>query len=653
MFKQSKLFIATGLLSAFFLALVALQLANLLYMFVGAPNSNIILSGLLVVLIVGLVLYINWSERNLRRLNQILSRRSKQPAKPRDPKQDALVNLARNKTLYSGNLDEALRQVTLVAGETLQVERVSVWFLSASGEELTCACNLERSGLIYSSGRTLQSAKYPCYFKTLYENRVIAADDVRTDSAVSEFLEDYIRPLGISAMLDAPIRVDGKIVGVICHEHVAREPRKWSMEEQTFAGSIADMIAIAMEVCGRKKAEGRIQEQDVERKLLEEKLLQSQKMEAIGQLAGGIAHDFNNILTGILGYAGLLKIIAQGEGEIVHAAEKIEKAALRAEQMTGQLLGFARKGKNQNIPVDMHEIIREVLTLLARAMEPNIVVYPKLRASNCHVLGDPVQMQQVLLNLAINARDAMTKEISQIDGGELCIETKVVKSSEGFGANGTVVDGGEVLEIAVSDTGCGIEDEIRNKIFEPFFTTKEAGHGTGMGLAMVYGIVKNHGGAIQVESKVGKGTTFRLQFPLVKKFSRIASDALQVDAPRGNGNVLVVDDHDIVRDVASRMLSSLGYQVRTAKDGVEAIQIFREDFNTFDLVLVDMIMPGMGARECFRRLKEIKPDIRVVLVTGYGLNNAVQELLDAGMLGFVSKPFQMHKLAEVVKKALS
>ena len=372
---------------------------------------------------------------------------------------------------------------------------------------------------------------------------------------------------------------------------------------------------------------------------LSEQLRQSQKMEAIGTLAGGIAHDFNNLLSGILGYSGLLKLHAEGQPQVLQSAEIIERTALRAAELTQKLLGFARRGKHKNVAVNIHRAIDDCIELLSRTIDKRIEIVRRFEASHDKVMGDPTQMEQILLNLAINARDAIE------DQGRITFSTSIEE------VRGEEAEPGIYLVASVGDSGCGIPPEIRSRVFEPFFTTKENGKGTGMGLAMVYGIVKNHGGTIRLESEPGKGTTFHCYLPLTDQSVR---EEVVKAAPmvRGSGKILVVDDEELLRDVACKLLKHLGYQVVTASDGLQACQYYEEHQRDVDLVIVDMIMPKVGGAECFRNLKRINPEVRAVLSTGYSLNETAQQLLDEGMVGFIQKPYQLSQLSEVMAKAL-
>jgi PAS domain S-box-containing protein len=389
----------------------------------------------------------------------------------------------------------------------------------------------------------------------------------------------------------------------------------------------------------RKCAEERLRQS-------EEQLRQSQKLEAIGTLAGGVAHDFNNMLTAILGYTALLKRGVESPESLARAADVIEKAAQRGAALTRQLLGFARKGKNQTIAIDLDAAIREVLELLSRTIDKNIRIRHVPGTARACVVGDPAQIEQVILNLAVNARDAMP------EGGELAFEvTEASLDGDACGRYPGTTPGPH-LRLRIADTGCGIPDEVAGRIFEPFFTTKERGKGTGMGLAMVYGIVQNHGGGIRVDSEVGRGTTVEILLP------RGAEVPAEIDprvdsGVRGQGRILVVDDEQAVREVTADLLRELGYDVATAIDGLDAVEYYTRHAAEIDLVLVDLVMPRMGGRECFRALKAMNPDVRTVLCTGYGFNIAAQELLDEGVLDFIAKPYELGRLSSVVSRTLA
>lgn len=378
---------------------------------------------------------------------------------------------------------------------------------------------------------------------------------------------------------------------------------------------------------------------------LEDQLRQSQKLEGIGLLAGGVAHDFNNILTGILGYANMLEPDAAPGSTMQEGLHVIQQAAERAAELTRQLLSFARRGKRQNTAVDLNSTILEVVSLLTRTVNKNINVTEHFDTDQATVLGDPGQLQQVVLNLAINGRDAMPQ------GGSLTFRTwRQTLDAEHLVAH-PGAEPGVFVALSVTDTGAGIEKKNLRRIFEPFFTTKEAGKGTGMGLAMAYGIVKAHQGFIDVESGGSSGTVFTVYIP--------ATDVVPVtghvsDLPhKGHGHILIVDDEEVVRKLAREMLRRAGYDVVTAAGATEAVTWYREHPHEIDLVIIDMVMPGKDGQECFRALRAIDPGVRAILSTGYGLDGHAQDTLDAGMVGYLQKPYRMQDLVIAVADALA
>jgi PAS domain S-box-containing protein len=379
-----------------------------------------------------------------------------------------------------------------------------------------------------------------------------------------------------------------------------------------------------------------------ERKRTEESLHQAEKMNAIGRLAGGVAHDFNNQLTGVLGYADILAD-RLADPTLQRYARNIGTAARRAADLTQQLLAFSRKGKYLNVPVDVHKLIAEAVTLLERSIDKRIVIRQQLEAHPSTVLGDPTQLQTALLNLAINARDAMPH------GGILTFATAVVILPPDGAA--PEQPGGPHLSIRISDTGCGMEPEALRHAFEPFFTTKGPGKGTGLGLAAVHGTVRSHRGRIAVASAVGQGTSFSLAIPLPE--GEPATDAETAQPPvRGSAHILVVDDEEMVRALAADMLGSLGHSVTVCADGELALSAFRSAPDAFDLVVLDLVMPRMSGREVFAALRSIDPRVKVILASGYSIQGEAQGVLDDGAIAFIQKPFSLSELSRTVAAAL-
>ncbi|TFH29471.1 MAG: PAS domain-containing sensor histidine kinase, partial [Deltaproteobacteria bacterium] len=395
----------------------------------------------------------------------------------------------------------------------------------------------------------------------------------------------------------------------------------------------------ARDITDRKRAQE-------ESRRLQAQLIRAQKMEAMGLLAGGIAHDFNNLLTGILGYASLLSLKEGVAPEVSKAAGIIQRSAERASQLTAQLLGFAEQGKNLNVPVELGRVIAFVTGVLERTQDPRIRIVTSVSPEGGCVPGDPSQLDQVVMNLAINACDAMP------NGGQLKITTETVTLDEAFCRERGWMSPGKYLLLAVSDTGVGISAENLERIFDPFFTTKTQGKGTGLGLSMVFGIVKNHGGCVDVRSEAGAGSVFRIFLPESHEDVLKAKETMDDALPRGRGRILLVDDQEPVREVAKDMLETLGYEVITAADGLEGVSRYRDLWRKIDLVILDMVMPNMSGGDCFRRMKEINPKARVVLSSGYSMDGSIQEVMNEGILAFIQKPYRLEELSRVVGTAV-
>ena len=381
-----------------------------------------------------------------------------------------------------------------------------------------------------------------------------------------------------------------------------------------------------------------------ERKRMEGALLHAQKIDSIGNLAGGIAHDFNNILASILGSANIMRRRMKEEEKLYKYVEIIEGAARRGSSLTRQLLTFARKTETSTKAVEINALVQETLQLFERSISKEIVISPALSAAAVMVNGDEGQIQQAILNLLLNARDAMPK------GGTLTVATGVTVADAHTVRQFASVKPGPFVTITVSDTGTGMDPAIQNRIFEPFFTTKD--HGTGLGLSVLYGVVQNHGGFINLESAVGRGTTFTLFFPQSAQRVQAARRERQQRLPRGTENILVIEDEASVREIARDMLTDLGYTVLLAPDGKTGVETYRTRRASVDLILLDMNMPLMGGRKAYEELKQINPAIRIVILTGYGKGVIEPSSFPGEVNGFVQKPFQLDELALKVRQAL-
>ncbi|GEM_PF-2840455 len=387
-------------------------------------------------------------------------------------------------------------------------------------------------------------------------------------------------------------------------------------------------------------------------KEMEQQLLQAQKLESVGLLAGGIAHDFNNILAAILGYAELLKRRLVNN-PLTRYVEAIEKSSLRAAGLVKNLLAFARAGKYQVEDVQINQIIEEVVTFLEHSLEKKIRLVKELQTDLPLIKADPSQLNQVLLNLCINARDALMSQ----GGGRLILRTYTCTLEERFFTTGDKCEPGQYLAIEVEDNGPGIPEEILEKIFDPFFTTKEPGEGTGLGLSVVYGIVRNHGGYIDVLSRPHK-TIFTIYLPLCTEETREEKTSPETKPKRDvhllkGKTILLIDDEEEVRQMGKLLLEENGYKVILAASGEEGVEIFREKKEQIDLILLDLIMPGRDGLEIFKDLREIDPHTPIVLVTGYMMDKKVRELLAQGAKGFLSKPYKLQEILLIIEEALT
>jgi PAS domain S-box-containing protein len=381
---------------------------------------------------------------------------------------------------------------------------------------------------------------------------------------------------------------------------------------------------------------------------LEEQLRQSQKMEAIGQLAGGVAHDFNNILTVIHGHASLLLAGGALTGVSARSAQQISQAAGRAASLTRQLLAFSRRQVIQPRELDMKEVVGNMTSMLGRILGEDIALQLHYSPHPAIVHADAGMMEQVLLNLAVNSRDAMPK------GGVLAIRISALELDARVVAEHSEARAGRFICLSVTDTGCGIRPENLRRIFEPFFTTKEVGKGTGLGLATVYGIVKQHHGWIEVESEVGKGTAFKVFLPRHGETVEINEGHSTEQTVRGGTEtILVVEDEALVRELVCSVLSRHGYRILQAESGAKALEVWQASREQIDLLLTDLVMPDhLNGRELAEKLCAERPRLKVILTSGYSTDVVAKESVFRNGVNYLQKPYHPHKLALAVRHCL-
>ncbi|MBN1102537.1 MAG: PAS domain S-box protein [Deltaproteobacteria bacterium] len=404
-----------------------------------------------------------------------------------------------------------------------------------------------------------------------------------------------------------------------------------------------DKIIHFRAVTARDGAQFLTYEDITEKTKLEAQFQAYQRLESLGTLAGGIAHDFNNLLMGIQGRASLMLMDMDSSHPLYEHLRGIEEHVKSAADLTRQLLGFARGGKYEVKPSDLNELVKRSSAMFGRTRK-EIRIHERYQDPVWIVEVDQGQIQQVLMNLYVNAWQAMP------GGGDLYLETENVVLDELY-EKGFNVNPGRYVRISVTDTGVGMDEKTKARLFDPFFTTKEMGRGTGLGLASSYGIVKNHGGIITVYSERGAGTSFHIYLPASDK-ELVGTRKWDAALRRGHETVLLVDDEEHVLDVGGQMLEKLGYHVLTAGGGANAVEAMEANRSRIDLVILDMIMPDMGGGEAFDRMKEINPDVRVLLSSGYSINGQAQRILDRGCRGFIQKPFNMMELSQKVRESL-
>jgi signal transduction histidine kinase/DNA-binding response OmpR family regulator len=527
-------------------------------------------------------------------------------------------------------LQIACRELALV----FDLPQAHATLLNEQRTEATVVAEYLAPGRVPMLGHTYPVVGNPALEYQLNRQSPLVVEDAQRDPMMV-VVHDVIRQRGTVSLLALPLLIDGTMIGGLTVS--TTELRPFTAEEVSLAWSVAKQVA---GVLARQRL-------DQARQRLEAQYHQAQKMEAIGRLTGGVAHDFNNILTIILGNCELLLDQLEPSNPLRSDVEQIDSAAQRAAGLTRQLLAFSRQQVLQPKILNLNEIVSNLEKMLQRLIGEHITLQTKLEESLTPVKADPGQLEQVLLNLAVNARDAMPQ------GGQLTIETANVDLDEKYAQKHMSVASGQYVMLAVSDSGVGISPEVHERLFEPFFTTKEAGQGTGLGLATCYGIVKQHGGQIWVYSEVGRGTTIKVYLPCTSE-AQEARTIKEPPATRQGGDeiVLLVEDDPGVRMLATRVLRQLGYTVLEAKDGHEALQLAGAYEGSIDLLLTDVVMPKLGGAELAAQLLGHNPDLKIIYMSGYTEDRVVQDSWAEVGVAFLSKPFSEAALAQIIRATL-
>ncbi len=502
--------------------------------------------------------------------------------------------LTEQHALTSGDLDAALRPLTAMAAKALRAARCGVW-RQVAGESFAVVA------FDTASGRHLTGLRLP---------RVGAVNG--------------------TPPLEVPVRSGGLVVARVVFEP-SGERLDWTAEEQTFARAVADIVLRVIDAS--------------ERRALEQALERAQRMDSIGQLAGGVAHDFNNILTAILGNLESCRADLEPGTPMDEALAEAEQAALRAAELTRQLLTFARHQVVETRVVDVNSRLRDAEPMLRRLLGVSVELKVNLEPELAPVRLGIGQTEQLIVNLAVNARDAMP------NGGTISIATRNVMLDEGHVAEHPEIVAGPYVELAVTDTGVGMDARTVERVFEPFYTTKRLGEGTGLGLAVCYGVVRNAGGTISVSSVPGRGSTFRIHLPIATEAPSAPLPSARGPAARGDEVILLAEDEPAIRGLLQRMLEARGYHVLVAVDGQEAVELGQAHPGEIALLISDVVMPRLGGADAARRLRQSRPKLPVLFMSGYTASADISsgDLADAT---FVSKPFTPDELAQKVREML-
>jgi PAS domain S-box-containing protein len=528
-------------------------------------------------------------------------------------------------------LDLLVRRVEAYATETL----CSILLLDRDGLHLRhgAAPSLPEALNRSIDGVAIEPAVGPCGMAARHARQVVVTD-IATDSDWRVF-SDIVLPYGLQACWSTPIlSSSGKVLGTFAMYY--RQPHAPNETDQQLITHVTHLASIAME---RKQKEEELAQH-------REQLRQAAKMEAVGRLAGGIAHDFNNLLTVINGYSDMLLQRFKPGDALRRQAEEIKKAGERAADLTKQLLTFSRRQIVQPQPVEINAMVINLTDMLRRLLGEHVCLEVRLSPASTLIDGDPGQIEQIIVNLAVNARDAMP------DGGTVTIETEIHERCQAHTLEGGVLQG-PCVHLVVRDTGQGMDAETRTHIFEPFFTTKEQGRGTGLGLATVYGIVSQMGGAIRVESDVGRGTTMTVDFPALAE-GRSPADAPAVvpDEKACSETILLVEDEEVVRNFSRDVLTEAGYRVLAAENGEEALRLSAGYQNTIHLLLTDVVMPGMDGRHLAERIVSTHPTTKILFMSGYTDDEILRRGVSGHQVAFLQKPFSPDALRRKVRETL-
>ena len=544
----------------------------------------------------------------------------------------AITALTRSYAFEPENLPILLKEIAEVVARTLEVERVGIWTYNSDRTAMVSLELFEKGANRHYPSTEIFRTGHESYFNAVDSADVIAAHNAWEDNRTASLVEGYLAPREITSILNVPLHARGITMGVLGCEHIGLR-RTWASDEQTFAVAVANLLSMLFA--------------QLEQQQLESQLRQTQKLEALGTLAGGIAHDFNNILGAIISFTELSKMDNPHNAELQENLQQVLKASNRATNLVRQILSFSRQQKQERRPTQLAPVFKEALKLLRSTLPSTIEIEQRIAAGLPEVLADPTQMHQVTMNLCTNAAQAM-----QNDQGRLVVELDSFQLSDGAPNPHPDLIPGSYLRLTVSDTGHGMDQAVLHRIFEPFFTTKKPGEGTGLGLAVVHGIVKDHDGVIIAASQPGQGTTFTIYLPAIGPAAEPEFEPL-ADVPRGRGErILFVDDEAALCDVAQRVMTRLGYEPIVFRESAEAWKALHDAPGQFAAVVSDLTMPGMTGLELARRILTLRPSTPVILTSGFSGGLTDETVRELGIQALIHKPLDYKALAIAVDTAL-
>lgn len=551
----------------------------------------------------------------------------------------AALKIAMSPFVSEGQLPQLVAMLVETGAEALEVERVGVWLFDETQTILSNMDTYIASTGQHVSGDVLNEKDFEPEFTALKSARFVDGHDVMSDPRLAGYVEGYLKPNRITSMLDVSILLEGQHMGALCFEHVDR-PHCWSEDEINFACQLADQIALTILHSRQRKSES-------EKVTLEAQLVQSQKMESVGRLAGGVAHDFNNMLGVIIAHADMLLNDLHEGTQIYDDVKEIKKAADRSADLTRQLLAFARKQTVTPVGMVLNEAVENMTKMLCRLIGENIELDWRPQAGLWNVYMDPGQVNQILVNLCVNSRDAIK------GSGKIEIQTA---NEELSAVNAPwVEDGayGEYVRMSVIDNGAGMDRETLRHIFEPFFTTKERGEGTGLGLATIYGMVKQNHGMIRVFSEPGRGSAFHVYLPRYKAVKDKKAEAVeQLEKEHGTESILLVEDEVGILKITRRMLEKQGYSVIAVNTPAQALEAALKHHGDLDLLISDVVMPEMNGRDLAARVMSLHPGIRCLFISGYTADVIACHGVVYEGTSFLQKPFSRNQLLNKVRGVL-